>query len=168
MQDRCLGHPRASALRPLDEPSKLTRMTAQTAAPTAGPAPNARVPMVGVLRALLIAEAIAGLVVAIFLSMGAAQVGAHAGPDAEVPLRFAAGGALLLGIFAAIASRGARRRRAWSWTMAAMLQVIIAVAAGIAVLAVEWHPVYLVAFGATVAVMLVLSTASVRRALGQA
>jgi hypothetical protein len=155
------------ALRALDEPSKLTRMTAQTAAPAAT-APDARVPMVGVLRALLLAEAASGLVLAIFLSMGASIVGAHAGPDAEVPLRFAAGGALLLGILAAIASRGARRRRSWSWTLAAILQVIIAIATGIAVLTVEWHPVYLVAFGATVVVMLVLSTSSVRRALGQA
>ena len=90
------------------------------------------------------------------------------GPDADVPLRFAAGGALLLGILAAIASRGARRRRSWAWTLAAILQVIIAVATGIAVLTVEWHPIYLVAFGAAAVVMLVLSTTSVRRALGQA
>jgi hypothetical protein len=156
------------ALRTLDEPSKLARMTAQTAVPSASPTPNARVPMVGVLRALLIGEALAGLVVAIFLSMGASAIGAQQGPDAEVPLRFAAGGALLVGIFALIASRGARRRRSWAWTMAAMLQVIIAVATGIAVFAVEWHPLYLVAFGAAVGVMLVLSTSSVRRALGQA
>ena len=155
-------------MRALDEPSTLTRMTAQTAAPTAGSTPDARVPMVGVLRALLIGEAIAGLVVAIFLSMAASVVGAEGGPDAEVPLRFAAGGALLLGIFAAIASRGARRRRGWAWTLAAMLQVIIAVATGIAVFTVEWHPIYLVAFGAAVVVMLVLSTTSVRSALGQA
>lgn len=154
-------------MRTLDEPSKLTRMTAQTAAPRAGTTPDARVPMVGVLRALLIGEALAGLVVAIFLSMGASVIGARQGPDAEVPLRFAAGGALLLGIFALIASRGARRRRSWAWTMAAMLQVIIAVATGIAVLTVEWHPAYLIAFGAAVVVMLVLSTTSVRRALGQ-
>jgi hypothetical protein len=124
--------------------------------------------MVGVLRALLLAEAIAGLVVAIFLSMGASAIGEAQGPDAEVPLRFAAAGALVVGIFAAIASRGARRRRAWSWTLAAILQVIIAVATGIAVLTVEWQPIYLVPFAAAVLVMLVLSTASVRRALGQA
>jgi hypothetical protein len=145
-------------------------MTAQTAAPssTAPASANPTVPMVGVLRALLLAEAAAGLVVAIFLSMGATVVGDAQGPDAEVPLRFAAGGALLVGIFAAIASRGARRRRAWSWTLAAILQVIIAVASGIAVLAVEWHPIYIVPFAAAVLVMLVLSAASVRRALGQA
>jgi hypothetical protein len=142
-------------------------MTAQTAAPPAPAAPDARVPMIGVLRALLIAEALAGLVVAIFLSMGASMVGAHAGEEAEVPLRFAAGGALLLGILAAVASRGARKRRGWSWTLAAILQVIIAIATGIAVLNVEWHPVYLAAFGAAVVVMLVLSTTAVRRALGQ-
>jgi hypothetical protein len=143
-------------------------MTAQSAAATAAPIANPREPMVGVLRALLLGEAAGGLVLTIFLSMAASAVGASQGTDAEVPLRFAAGGALLLGILAAIASRGARRRRSWAWTMAAMLQVIIAVAAGIAVLAVEWHPVYLVPFAAAVAVMLVLSTASVRRALGQA
>lgn len=142
-------------------------MTAQTAAPTAAPAPDTRVPMIGVLRTLLIGEAIGGLVVAIFLSMSAAAIGERSGPDAEVPLRFAAGGAVILGIFALIASRGARRRRRWAWTMAAMIQVIVALAAGIAVFIAEWHPVYLVAFGAAVAVMLVLSNASVRRALGQ-
>lgn len=142
-------------------------MTAQTAAPTAGPAPDARVPMVGVLRALLIGEAVGGLVLAIFLSMGASAIGVHEGTAAEEPLRFAAGGALLLGIFAAIASRGARRRRTWAWTMAAILQVIVAVATAIAVLLVEWHPVFLIPFAAAVLVMLVLSTASVRRALGQ-
>ena len=155
------------ALRRLDEPSKLTRMTAQTAAPPAATSAGARVPMVGVLRALLLGEAAAALVLTIFLSMAASAVGADQGPDAEVPLRFAAGGAFLLAILAAIASRGARRRRSWSWTLAAILQVIIAIATGIAVLTGEWHPIYLVAFGAAVAVMLVLSTTSVRRALGQ-
>jgi len=143
-------------------------MTAQTAAQRAGSTPDARVPMVGVLRALLIGEALAGLVVAIFLSLGASVIGAEQGADAEVPVRFAAGGALILGIFALIASRGARRRRSWAWTMAAVLQVILAVATGIAVLILEWSPTYLVAFGAAVIVMLVLSTTSVRRALGQA
>ena len=49
-----------------------------------------------------------------------------------------------------------------------MLQVVIAVATGIAVLNVEWHPIYLVPFAAAALVMLVLSTTSVRRALGQA
>jgi hypothetical protein len=145
-------------------------MTAQTAAP---PAPTTtteapREPMVGVLRALLLAEAAGGLVLTILLSMAASLVGEQQGPDAAVPLQFAAGGALLLAILAAIASRGARRRRSWSWTLAAMLQVVIAVATGIAILNVEWHPIYLVPFGAAVLVMVVLSNASVRRALGQA
>ena len=139
-------------------------MTAQTTAATAAPTERPREPMVGVLRTLLLAEAAGGLVLTIFLSMAASVASA----DAEVPLRFAAGGALLLAIFAAIASRGARRRRSWSWTLAAILQVVIAVATGIAVLNVEWHPAYLVPFAAAVLVMLVLSTASVRRALGQA
>jgi hypothetical protein len=124
--------------------------------------------MVGMLRALLLAESAGGLALTIFLSMAASAVGARQGPDAEVPLRFAAGGAFLLAILAAIASRGARRRRGWSWTLAAMLQVVIAIATGIAVLNVEWHPIYLVPFAAATLVMLVLSTGSVRRALGQA
>ena len=142
-------------------------MTAQTAAQAATTNAHARTPMIGVLRALLLAEAAGGLVLTVFLSMAASAVGAQQGVDAEVPLRFAAGGAFLLAILAAIASRGARKRRSWSWTLAAMLQVIIAIAAGIAVLTVEWHPIYLVPFAAAVLVMLVLSTASVRRALGQ-
>ena len=144
-------------------------MTAQTAVPTA-PATTKipREPMVGVLRALLLAEAAGGLVLAILLTMGASMVGAEDGPDAAVPLQFAAAGAFLLGMFAAIASRGARRRRSWSWTLAAMLQVVIAVATGITIFNLEWHPIYVVPFAAAVMVMLVLSTSSVRRALGQA
>ena len=157
------------ALRPLDEPSTLTRMTAQTAAP---PAPatteTPREPMVGALRALLLAEAAGGLVLSILLTMAASMIGPDQGPDAAVPLQFAAAGAFLLGTFAAIASRGARRRRSWSWTLAAMLQVVIAVATGITIFNLEWHPIYLVPFAAAALVMLVLSTTSVRRALGQA
>jgi hypothetical protein len=142
-------------------------MTAQTAAPAAAQTTDARAPMVGVLRFLLLAEAAGGLVLTIFLSMAASTVGASQGPDAEVPLRFAAGGAFLVAILAAVASRGARRRRSWAWTLAAVLQVLIAVSAGIAILQVEWHPLYLVPFGAAVLVMFILSTSSVRRALGQ-
>jgi hypothetical protein len=160
--------PRRAALRPLDEPSKLARMTAQTAAPAAGPTAGTRTPMVNVLRLLLLAEAAGALVLTIFLSMAASAIGASEGPDAEVPMRFAAGGAFLVAILAAVASRGARRRRSWSWTLAAVLQVLIAVSAGIAVLNVEWHPLYLVPFGAAALVMLALSSSSVRRALGQA
>ena len=143
-------------------------MTAQTAAPSAPATTDTSTPMVGVLRFLLLAEAAGGLVLTIFLSMAASAVGAAQGPDAEVPLRFAAGGAFLVAILAAVASRGARRRRSWSWTLAAVLQIIIAVSGGIAILIVEWHPLYLAPFVAAVLVMLALSTSSVRRALGQA
>ncbi|MDQ2688785.1 MAG: hypothetical protein M3Y29_00735 [Chloroflexota bacterium] len=133
---------------------------------TAQPLPTmstARVPMVGMLRALLIAEAIAGFALAVYLSTVAAGLG-QAG---EESVRFAAGAAFLFAIFAAIASRGARRRRTWSWTMAAILQVLLAVGTGIAVMVAEWHPLFLVGFGAAAVVMLVLSTTAVRRALGQ-
>lgn len=141
-------------------------MTALTdAAPTAG---TPRIPMIGLLRALLLTEAAAGLALAVFLSLVAAAVGARSGIADETNIRFAAGGAFLFAVFAAIASRGARRRRGWAWTMAAILQVLLAIGTGIAIMVAEWHPAYLIGFGFASAVMLVLSTASVRRALGQA
>lgn len=140
-----------------------TPITTLTAAP--------RVPMVGVLRALLLSEAVAGLGLAIVLSLLAAAerdfLGGGAGRAAEQTLRFAAGGAFLFAIFAASASRGARRRRAWAWTLAAILQVVLAIGTGIAIMAVEWQTLFLIGFGAAAIVMLVLSTTSVRRALGQ-
>ena len=136
--------------------------TAVPAAPLPG-ASNARVPMVGVLRALLLGEAALGLLVAILLSMVAGQTGG----DSEDTLRFVAGGAFLFAIGAAIASRGARRRRSSAWTLAALLQLVLAIGTGIAVLVVTWHPAYLAGFALAAVVMLVLSTASVRRALGQ-
>ena len=148
-------------------------MNALPAAPTQGlgSMPDARVPMLGVLRALLLGEAGCGLALAIFLSLlaggQAAFVGGEAARSAEEGLRFAAGGAFFFAIFAAVASRGARKRRGWAWTLSAILQVIAAVTTGIAVLVTEWHPLFLVGFGLAALVMLVLSTASVRRALGQ-
>lgn len=130
-----------------------------------------RVPMVGILRALLLGEAAAALVLAVALSMLAAALrdflGGDAGRAVEETIRFAAGGAFLFAILAAVASRGARRRREWAWTLAAVLQVIVAIGTGIAVMTAEWHPLFLTGFGAAAAVMVVLSTASVRRALGQ-
>jgi len=149
----------------------MNAMQAAAAAPIAAVDTNARMPMVGLLRGLLIGEAVASLALSIFLSMVAAGLrdflGGDAGRAAEETVRFAAGGAFLFAVFAAIASRGARRRRAWSWTLAAMLQVILAIGTGAAVMVVDWHPVYLVGFSAAALVMLVLSTTSVRRALGQ-
>ena len=141
-------------------------MTALTdAAPVAA---TPRLTMVGLLRALLLTEAAAGLVLAIALSLVASAVGDRSGIGDETNVRFAAGGAFLFALFAAIASRGARRRRGWSWTMAAILQVLLAIGTGVAIMVAEWHPAYLVGFGLATAVMLVLSAASVRRALGQA
>ena len=141
-------------------------MTALTdAAPVAA---TPRLPMVGLLRVLLLTEAVAGLALAVVLSLAAEAVGARTGVADETNLRFAAGGAFLFALFAAIASRGARRRRGWAWTMAAILQVLLAVGTGVAIMVAEWHPAYLVGFGLASAVMLVLSVASVRRALGQA
>lgn len=130
-----------------------------------------RVPMIGLLRALLLSEAVAGLVLAILLSLLAAAerdfLGGDAGRAAEQTLRFAAGGAFMFAVFAAIASRGARRRRGWAWTLAAILQVVLAIGTGIAIMAVEWQSFFLIGFAAAAVVMLVLSATSVRRALGQ-
>lgn len=144
-----------------------------SALPSANPSPMptpARVPLIGLLRALLIAEAVGTLVLAIFLSLlagGEADLGGTVAADTETSLRFAAGAAFLFAIFAAVASRGARRRRAWAWTMAAILQVLLAIGTGVAVMTAEWHPAYLIGFAMAAVVMIVLSTGPVRHALGQ-
>ena len=133
--------------------------------------PAERVPMIGLLRALLIGEVLAGIALAVFLSLVAGAVrgslGGDEGQAADDTLRFAAGGSFVFAILEAFASRGARRRRGWAWTLAAILQVLIAIGTGIAVLTVEWHPLFLVGFALAALVMLVLSTTPVRRALGQ-
>lgn len=136
---------------------------ASTAVTHSSPTPRTdRVAMVGFLRFLLLLEAAGGLAIAIILSIAAGEAG-----SSENALRFAAGGAFLFAIFAAVASRGARRRRPWAWTLAAFLQVIAAIGTGVAIFVTEWQPIYLAGFGAAVLVMLTLSATSVRRALGQ-
>lgn len=129
----------------------------------------ARSLMIGVLRALLWAEALIALGLTVLLSQVAFELAASGadGRDAAVGLRFAAGGAILFSIAAAVTARGARRRRSWAWTASAILQVLAAVGVGVAVLAGSWHPAYLAAFGMASAVMLVISSAMVRRLLGQ-
>jgi len=140
--------------------------------PAASSSPTAsRVLGIGLLRALLLGEAVLGLVAAIGLSMLASglndSLGGEAGRAAEQTSRFAAGFAFLFAILAAAASRGARRRRGWSWTLAALLQLILAIGTGIAILIATWHPAYLLGFALAAVVMLVLSAPSVRRGLGQ-
>jgi hypothetical protein len=49
----------------------------------------------------------------------------------------------------------------------AVAGLVLAIGTGIAVMIAEWHPIYLAGFAMATAVMLVLSAASVRRALGQ-
>lgn len=136
-----------------------------TALPTAAPSPVAvtRAPMLLALRLLLLIEAAAGLALAISLSIIAGN-----DPAAETSLRFAAGGAFLFAIFAAVASRGVRRRRGWAWTLSAILQVLLAIGTGLAVMTAEWHPAYLIGFAVAAVLMTVLSASSVRHALGQA
>jgi hypothetical protein len=146
-------------------------MTAVQTATAVPAAQTTRIPLMGVLRGLMLGEAILTLGLAIFLSLLAAGLrdflGGDAGRAAEANVRFAAGAAFLVAVFAAIAARGARRRRRWAWTMAAVLQLAVAIGTGIAVLVAAWHPVYLLGFALPALVMLVLSAASVRRALGQ-
>lgn len=127
--------------------------------------------MIGVLRALLLTEAALGVAAAVFLSLLAVALrdflGGESGLTAEQNVRFAAGGAILFAIFAAIASRGARLRRRWAWTLSVVLQLVLAIATGLAVLIATWHPAYLIGFALAAVVMIVLSSGSVRRALGQ-
>lgn len=124
---------------------------------------TASVPLVGVLRVLLLCEAALGLGVTVLLSVLAGQ----AEQATEETMRFAAGGAFIFAIVAAIAARGARRRRAWAWTLSAVLQLVLAIGTGVAIIVATWHPAYLAGFALAAAVMLVLSSAQVRRALGQ-
>jgi peptidoglycan/LPS O-acetylase OafA/YrhL len=125
-------------------------------------------PMLGILRGLLLLEAAAMLAATIFLSMLAAGVESFLGDGSgETTIRFAAGGTFIFAILAAFASRGVRRRRGSAWTLAAMLQVVMAVGTGVAILVSEWHPVFLVGFALPTLVMLVLSSSVVRRELGQ-
>jgi hypothetical protein len=129
-----------------------------------------RTPMIGLLRILLLLEAAGGLAVTILLSLVASDLEATGGDadlDRAISIRFAAAAAFFFALFAAIASRGARRRRGWAWTMAAILQVLLAVGTGIAIVATEWQPYFLGGFGLAVLAMLVLSSTAVRRALGQ-
>ena len=140
--------------------------TAPIAQPTAS-----RAVLLGVLRAVLLAEAAITLGLAIFLSVLAGEardlVTGDAAAASESTIRFAAAAAFLFAMAAGIAARGARRRRGWSWTLAALLQLVMAIGIGVAVMTASWHPAFLVGFGLAAVVMMVLSAASVRRALGQ-
>jgi hypothetical protein len=151
-------------------------MNART--PAASTASTPRVEGAGAVTALcvlLLAEAAFALTVTILLSLLAGEqrgtIGGEEGIAAENATRFAAGGAILFAIAAYVAFRGARRRRAWSWTLSAVLQLILAVVAGIAMISAGASgaiPAYLIAFALAAVTMLLLSTSQVRRALGQA
>lgn len=157
-------------------PITLRAMNAQT--PRHGTTTSDRADRAGTVTALwvlLLAEAALGLVVTIFLSGVAGEyrssLAGDAGVAAEESTRFAAGGAFLFAIGAFVAALGARRRRPWSWTLGAVLQLILAVAAGIALFAAGAEgasAAYLVAFALAAGTMLLLSASQVRRALGQA
>ncbi|MEP7081762.1 MAG: hypothetical protein ABI841_02170 [Chloroflexota bacterium] len=121
---------------------------------------------IGALCFLLLLEAAFALVVTIGLSLVAGEQGG----GAETSTRFAAGGTFLFAIAAYVAYRGARRHRSWAWTLSAILQLILAIGAGIAMVTAGENgvtPAYLIGFALAAATMLLLSTSGVRRALGQ-
>lgn len=126
---------------------------------------------IAVLRAVLIGEALAALTATIALSMLASALGSFLGGDsgraAEDTVRFAAAFAFIVAVAAAVTARGARRGRPWSWTTAALLQIVIAGATALAAIAVPWQPVYLAGLALPAAGLLSLSAPAVRRALGQ-
>lgn len=128
-----------------------------------------RVSAVDGLRVLLLAEAAGGVALAILLSLVATGMRDLAPDDigADTGVRFVAAGTFLLGMAAAVAARGVRRRRRWSWTLAAFVQLVLGIGTGIVVLVADWHAAYLAGFLVAGAVLLVLSSAPVRRALGQ-
>lgn len=134
-------------------------------------APTTRSAALALVRLLLLLEAALGLGVAILLSLLAPlvrdDIGGASGDAAETTLRFAAAAAFLLAIAAAIASRGVRRRRGWAWTTAAVLQLLLAIGTGVAVIAAEWHPAYLAGFALAGLTMAIICFPSVRRELGQ-
>lgn len=164
MQDRCPG------------PFTLRGMNARAPADRTAITPYApRAASTTPLWVLLLLEAAFALVVTILLSILAGEhrssTPGEAGIAAENSTRFAAGGAFLFAIAAYIAHRGVRRRRSWAWTLSAVLQLILAVAAGLAMFAAEESGVtaaHLVALALAAVTMVVLSTPGVRRALGQA
>jgi len=135
------------------------------------PQPAARGAVLVVVRVLLLVEAALTLGLAIFLSLLASGmrdfVGGASGEAAETTIRFAAAAAFIFAIAAAVTSRGVRRHRGWAWTTAAVLQLILAIGTGVAVLSAEWHPAYLIGFGLAGVTMLVLCVPSVRSQLGQ-
>ncbi len=121
------------------------------------------------LRWALLLEAAAGVALAVILSLVATGI-RNLNPDdigADAGVRFAAAGAFLLTVALAIVARGVRRRRSWSWTAAAMVQVLVAIGTAAAVLIADWHPAYLIGLGVAAALLVLLSMPAVRRALGQ-
>jgi hypothetical protein len=151
-------------------PSAATLRAMNARTPALGDSTSTRAEGAGLVAALcilLLVEAAFALAVTILLSLVA---GEQRG-GAENSTRFAAGGAFLFAIAAYVAFRGARRRRSWSWTLAAVLQLVLAIAAGIAMVTAGEAgatTAYLVAFALAAGTMVLLSTSAVRRALGQA
>ncbi len=126
---------------------------------------------IAVLRVVLLGEALAALAATIALSMLASALanflGGDSGRAAEETVRFTAAIAFVVAIAAAVTARGVRLARSWSWTAAALLQVVIAGATALAAITVPWHALELAGLALPAAGLLALSTPGVRRGLGQ-
>lgn len=118
------------------------------------------------LAVLLGLEAVLALAVAIGLSMvaGAAD---EAGDGAATGLRFAAGGAVIAAIVAYRAARNAWRARRRAYAQAGILQLVVVAGLALGMVVAGWHPALLGVIALATGVFILLSTQSVRNALGQ-
>lgn len=153
----------------------LPRMTVRTSAARDLRGRYAGGGAITALWVVLALEVALGVILAIVLSLLAedqrASLGEEAGVAAETSIRFAAGGAFVFAIAALTAALAVRRRRRWAWTLGVILQLVLAIGTGIALLALGGEgvsPGYLIGFAVAGLAMLLLSTGQVRRALGQA
>lgn len=119
-----------------------------------------------VLAGLLGVEAVLALAVGIGLSMvaGAAE---QAGDPAATSLRFAAGGGVILAIFAYRAARNAWRARPRAYAQAGIIQLLVVAGVALAMVAVGWQPALLGPMALAAGAFVLLSVPSVRESLGQ-
>jgi hypothetical protein len=137
-----------------------------TASARAPSAPTQRPTTLQVLTALLAAEAVLTLAGGIALSMvaGAAD---EASDATGTPLRFAAGGAVILAFIAYRAARNAWRGRPRAYPQAAILQLGLLGGLAVALLVIGWQPALVAVMVLPAAVFVLLTTRAVRESLGQ-
>lgn len=101
------------------------------------------------------------------LGVGLSMVAGALDRRTAVGVEFIAAAAVIFAIVSYFAARGSLRRRPWSYTLAAMLQLVMALSLGLAAFANGWQAPYVGAFGLAGAIMVTLSAQSVRTALDQ-